>query len=61
MYALVDGLCFIAGIAGFVLCFTEKKAAYSPIPIAWLCLYPLINEAIYNICCCLVGGKTIYN
>lgn len=43
MYALFDGLCFIAGIAGFILCFTESKPMYSPIPILWMVLYPLIN------------------
>ena len=60
MYAVLDGLFFLAGIAGFVLCFTENKVAYLPVPIVWIVVYPIINEVIYNICS-LVGEKTVYN
>lgn len=45
---------------GFIVSFTENKPYYCPIPLAWLALYPLINEFIYNIFCCLVE-PTEYN
>lgn len=48
MYALVDGLCFLAGIGGVVACIVKSKAMYIPIPIGWIILYPLFNEAVYN-------------
>ena len=61
MYALVDGLCFAAGVAGFVFCLVQNKASYLPIPIAWITLYPLLNETIYNICSRLIGDRVFYN
>lgn len=54
MYALVDCLCTLAGIAGIVLCCVNKQPKYIPIPAAWLALYPVVNELIYNLvagCC----------
>lgn len=60
MYAFIDGLCFAAGIVGFVLCFTQNAPQYCPIPIAWLILYPLFNEAVYNVVSC-INGKVVYN
>ena len=55
MYALVDGLCMMGGIAGFVLSLAKNKAEYCPIPIAWLIFYPFLTESIYNICAKIAG------
>ena len=49
MYALIDGLCFIAGIAGFIAALAKSQPVYLPLPIAWLLLYSLLNEALYNL------------
>ena len=59
MYALVDALCTLAGIAGIVVCCVKKQEAFLPIPIGWLILYPLLNETVYNI----VAGfkKVVYD
>lgn len=55
MYAIIDGLCFISGIVGFILCFTQKQPQYCPIPIVWCIVYPVLNELIYNLFANLVG------
>lgn len=61
MYAIIDGICFIAGIVGFILCFTQQKPAFVPIPIVWILLYPLLTELIYNVFASILGQKVVYN
>ena len=54
MYWIIDGLCFSAGIAGFILSFTEKKPAFCWVGPLWIAAYPLILEGIINLfslCC----------
>lgn len=61
MYAIIDGLCFIAGIVGFILCFAQNVPYYCPIPIAWIAIYPILNELIYDICAWIFGGRVLYD
>ena len=49
MYWIIDGLCFGAGIAGFVLSFTQKKPAYCWIGPVWIAVYPLLLESVLNL------------
>ena len=49
MYALVDCVCFLGGISGFIACLVNSHPEYVPIPIAWLILYPVLNEGVYNL------------
>jgi hypothetical protein len=59
MHAIIDGFCFIIGIAAFILCFVklqkESFPYYCPIPIAWIILYPILIELIYNALTCIPG------
>ena len=48
MYALIDGLCFLAGIGGIAACIAKSKPIYIPIPIIWIVIYSVLNETIYN-------------
>ena len=48
MYAIVDTLCFMAGITGFVLSLKFEKPYLVPIPIVWVVLYPFVTETVYN-------------
>ena len=59
MYALVDALCTLTGIAGIVVCCVKKQEVFLPLPIGWLIFYPFFNETIYN----LVSGlkKVVYD
>jgi len=43
MYEIIDGMCFLAGIASFIICFTQNKPHYTPIPLVWFMIYPGIN------------------
>lgn len=61
MYAIIDGICFTAGIVGFILCFTQLQYVYIPIAIAWTLLYPLLIELIYNVFASFMGEKVVYN
>lgn len=43
MYAVIDGLFFLFGIAGFVLSFVFERPYYCPIGVVWIILYPILN------------------
>lgn len=49
MYWVTDGLCFIAGVAEFVLSFVYKKTNYCWIGPLWIAVYPLILEGLLNL------------
>jgi predicted Co/Zn/Cd cation transporter (cation efflux family) len=49
VYWIIDTLCLTAGIAGFVLAFTEKKTKYCWAGPVWIIVYPILLEVISNL------------
>ena len=49
MYWIFDGLCFAAGVAAFVVSFTQHKPEYCWVGPVWIAIYPIINEIIINL------------
>jgi hypothetical protein len=48
MYWAVDGLCFLSGVAEFVLSLVYKKEKYCWIGPLWIALYPVLLESLLN-------------
>lgn len=42
VYWVIDGLCFAAGLAGFVISFVKKKPEYCWAGPLWIAVYPII-------------------
>lgn len=64
MYAIIDGLCFLAGLGFFVACFVDQEhlePIYSLIGVGWIILYPIINEVIYNIFASACSDRVVYD
>lgn len=49
MYWIIDGLCFLLGIAYFILSFLYNFPFTCWVGIIWIIIYPLLLEAIYNL------------
>ncbi len=60
MYALVDFVQFSIGIASIVLFAVFNLYYLFSVSIAWLCLYPIFNEVIYN-CFAQYSERVVYS
>lgn len=49
MYWIIDGLCFTAGVAQFVLSFVYKKTSLCWLGPVWIAVYPVLLESIFNL------------
>ena len=54
MYWIIDGLCFMLGLAQFILALVGKMYWSCWIGIVWIVVYPLLLEAICNLAACLI-------
>ena len=43
MYALIDGINFLGGIAGFVVTIVYDRPELCPIPLAWTIFSPVVT------------------
>lgn len=60
MYWIIDGLCFLLGIAQIVLTAINKIEGSVFYGIGWIILYPFILQSLYNILTCLFGEHVEY-